>query len=151
MALVRHGKPTPVEVMEEVFKELGEADDVHWILFKHGTFYTFLKSEHPQGPNDDLVAQALDMSSRAILVDQDGGDDVIVYQYKDVWSHPTFVVLSCMRAKIGWVMVGDTAEWPKTEQQEAAIGYACRAAYELDCHENEIQAASFRKGHGVPL
>jgi hypothetical protein len=144
MELVRHVKPTPVEVMEHVFRETGESDDVYWILFKHGTFYTFPKCDYPQGPNDDLLAQVLEMSERAILVDQDGADDVIVYQYRDVWSHPTFVVLSCMRAKIGWVMVGDTDKWPENEQQEAAIGYACRAAYEMDCHENAI----LKKGPG---
>lgn len=147
MALVvRSGKPTPVEVMTEVFRDLGKGDDVHWVLMKHGTFYTFPKSECKKGKEFDgneLLAKVKKMSSDAILSERDDGDHVAVLAYRDLWPHPTYIVLSCLRQAIGWVIVGETPHWAETEQQEAAVGYLARTRYEMDCEENRVVAASW--------
>lgn len=135
------GKPTPEEVVREVFKDLGKGDDVEWVLFKNGTFYTFPKVEAFSG--DDLAAQALQMSQEAELLKHDGADEVSVLPYNDIWTHPTFIVFSCLRQKIGWVIVGEDSVWPETEQQLASVGYAARQRAELDWEENKIIATSF--------
>lgn len=138
------GKPTPVEVMREVFKDMGEGDDCEWVLFNNGTFYTFPKSE--LGANfsgDDLVARALDMSQGVHLLSYDDNDCVTVMPFNDVWTHPTYVVLSCLRQKVGWVIVGESPVWAENEQQEAAVGYLARTRYEMDAQENKVVATSF--------
>ena len=138
------GGPTPVEVMREIFKDLGQPDDVYWVLMKHGTFYTFNKREC--GPNVDkqlLVEQALQLSQDAALVNHDGNDTVQVFSYQDLWSHPTYLVLSCLRQKIGWVVIAEGNKWAETEQESAAVGLVARTRYELDCQESTIVATSW--------
>uniref|UniRef100_A0A6C0BNR5 Uncharacterized protein n=1 Tax=viral metagenome TaxID=1070528 RepID=A0A6C0BNR5_9ZZZZ len=150
MALVVASAPDLVQVTTEVFRHIeptaGKPDDnVHWVLFKNGTFYTFPKSEFPENTlsPDDLVARALDMSKGAELLKYNDNDCVTVLPYRE-FGHPTYVVLSCLRQKIGWVIVGETDKWAETEQQEAAVGYVARTKYEMDCEENVILATSFK-------
>lgn len=146
MALVvRSGKPTPQEVMATVFRDLGEPDDVHWVLLSHGTFYTFPKSEAVANKwtKEDIMDKVTQMCDEATLVSCEDGDSVGVLPYQDMWpNHPTYIVLSCLRQKIGWVVITETEAWAETEQQKAAIGYAARTMYELDCHEKVIVASS---------
>lgn len=143
LAIVRGGKPTQEEVMREVFKDLGQGDDVHWVLFKNGSFYTFPKITGQPVDGDDLAGQALTMSQEAELLKHDGADDVQVLPYRDLWTHPTFVVLSCLRQKIGWVVIGTSDQWPENDDQLASVGYVARTNCELDWKENEIVATSF--------
>lgn len=135
-------KPSPITVMQHEFRDLGKPDDCHWILFSSGTFYTFLKSDCKPFDGDELVAKALDMSSRATLADMDESDCVSYIPLRE-YGHPTFIVLSCLGPRIGWVIVSKSPHWPETEQQEAAVGYLGRTLYELDCKENKIVATSF--------
>jgi hypothetical protein len=133
--------------MTEVFRDMGQPDDAHWVLFQNGTFYTFPKQEFPNlknqpGAGDDLVARALDMSKNAELLKYNDNDCVTVLKYPE-FHHPTYVVLSCLRQKIGWIVIGKTETWADTEQQLAAVGYLARTHYEMDCHENKILATSF--------
>lgn len=141
-------KPTREQVMREIFKDIVvdgvfSDDNVHWVLFEHGTFYTFPKSETQKADGDDLVAQALQMSQDAHLLKYDDNDSVTVLPYNDLWSHPTYLVLSCLRQHIGWIVVAESPEWAHTEQQQAAVGYYARTMYEMDCHENKVVATSF--------
>jgi len=136
-------------VMNEVFRDIEpepgkQNDNMHWVLFKNGTFYTFPKDEHPTETfsGDDLAARALDLSKNAELLKYNDNDCVTVLPYRE-FGHPTYVVLSCLRQKIGWVIVGKTDTWAKTEQEEAAVGYLARTKYEMDCEENQIIATSF--------
>lgn len=148
MSIVKAGPPTPVEVMRTIFKDLPPpegADNCHWVLFNNGTFYTWPKAEvGEQCSGDDLTARALDMSKNAHLLNYDDNDCVSVLPYRDYWAHPTYLVLSCLRQKVGWVIVGESPEWAATEQQEAAVGYLARTRYEMDCQENKIVAASWQ-------
>lgn len=138
-------RPSPIEVMREIFKDLGQPDDVHWVLMKHGTFYTFPKSETSASTFDGnvLLSQALQMSQDAVLINYDDGDVVQVLPYQDLWSHPTYLIFSCLRQKIGWVIVSEGAQWAATEQQLAAVGYLARTRYELDAEQGEIIATSW--------
>jgi hypothetical protein len=131
-------------VISEVFRDLGEPDDCHWVLFENGTFYTFPKSEFPVDTFDanDLVARALEMSDNAELLKYTDNDCVTVLKYPE-FNHPTYVVLSCLRQKIGWIVIGKTNVWAETEQQLASVGYLARTHYEMDCKENKILATSF--------
>lgn len=123
---------------------MGEPDDAHWVLFENGTFYTFPKNEFPiaEEGGDDLVARALEMSKNAELLKYNDNDCVTVLKYPE-FNHPTYVVLSCLRQKIGWIVIGKTDVWADTEQQLAAVGYLARTHYEMDCEENKIKATSF--------
>jgi len=141
--------PNLIQVMSEVFREMGQPDDAHWVLFENGTFYTFPKKDFPadvkwlaEGGGDDLVGRALDMSKNAELLKYTDNDCVTVLKYPE-FHHPTYVVLSCLRQKIGWIVIGKTETWADTEQQLAAVGYLARTHYEMDCQENKILATSF--------
>jgi len=82
------------------------------------------------------------MSSEAELLKYDDNDCVTVLKYPE-FGHPTYVVLSCLRQKIGWIVIGETNVWADTEQAEAAVGYLARARYELDCEEHQVLGTSF--------
>jgi len=139
--------PNVVDVMKEVFRDMDKPDDAHWVLFQNGTFYTFPKVDFPakdsaEFSGDDLVARALDMSKNAELLKYTDNDCVTVLKYPE-FNHPTYVVLSCLRQRIGWIIIGKTDVWADTEQQLAAVGYLARTHYEMDCEENKILATSF--------
>ena len=135
-------KPSVLEVMKEVFKDIGEADDSHWFLLNNGTFYTFKKLEYPSATRESLESVVLDMCAKAALLSYEDNDCVSVYPYKE-WKYPVYVVLSVLRAKIGWIIVGATDQWAETDQQLAAVGYLGRTKYELDNEEHKIVASSF--------
>lgn len=144
MSIVSAGPPNLIQVATEVFRDMGKDDDCHWVLMANGTFYTFPKRDFPDIVRvaDDLVARALDMSKNTELLKYTENDCVTVLDYPE-FGHPTYVVLSCLRQKIGWIIVGKTNEWAKTDQQKAAVGYLARTHYEMDCEENKIIATSF--------
>ena len=142
-------KPTQLEVIQRLLADTPDnlyGDNCHWVLFKNGTFYTFAKTlwtnTGKKFDGDELVAQVLEMSAKAILCDQEAWECVRYLPCRE-YSHPTHVVLSCLGMKLGWVVIGETSVWPSTEQQEAAVGYVARTLYEMDCQENHIVATSF--------
>lgn len=142
--VVRPHVPTPTEVMQEVFKEMGADDDCYWVLMSHGTFYTFPRRDwQNKFDGDEIVGRVLQMCKDAVLSNHDDGDCVTVMEYRDLWTHPTFIVLSCLRQKLGWVVVAESSKWPETEQQSSAVGYLARTHYEMDCHEASIVATNF--------
>ena len=137
------GKPTIVQVARTYFADHGDSNDFHWVLLANGTFYTFPKTElGPDFDRDDLIAQVEEMSSKAVLCDYKDWE-CTTYIPLLQFGYPTFCILSCLRQKIGWLIVGESPVWPKTEQQQAAVCYVGRMKYELDCQENKIIAASF--------
>jgi len=145
MELVSKSVPTPVQVMEFTFRDMDKPDDCHWVLFNHGTFYTFPKRDCKKGKDfsgDELVAKALEMSSKAILCDYKDWDCCGYYPIREL-GHPSYIISSGLGTRLGWVIVGKTEKWPETEQQEAGVCYAARALYELDCQENHVVACSF--------
>lgn len=142
------GVPTKVEVMEELFRDKGDPqDDYYWVLFRHGTFYSVPKSAFAGKifDGDDFVAHVLQMSNDSILSDRDDGDEVAVYALRDLWTHPTFMVLSPLRQALGWVVVADTKDchWPTNDDESKQVGYLARTLYELDCRESSIIATNF--------
>ena len=145
--IVYNSVPTVTRVMEVVFKDLGEPDDVHWILFGNGTFYTFLKTEYGDSTDtNDLLGRALTMCKDATLLSYDDNDCVTVLPYNDQWPHhPVYIVLSTLRARLGWVVIGKTNKWAETDQELASVGYLARTNYELDCEEQNVIATSWRE------
>lgn len=144
-------KPNLIQVITEVFRDMdGATDNCHWVLMRNGTFYTFFKKDHPLHRSadghleggDELVGRVLEMSKAASLLDRDDNDCVTVMPFRE-FGHPVYVVLSCLRQAIGWIMISETDVWAETEQQLAAVGYAARQRYELDCEQNDILATSF--------
>lgn len=146
----KKGVPTKVQVMQEVFRDgagVDADDDYYWCLLSNGTFYSFKKSgwANRTFDGDDLCSQVLQMSEDSILSDHDSGDDVRVIEYRDIWEHPTFVVLSGLGTRIGWVVIAgsNNPRWPETEDESRQVGLCARTLYELDCKESHIVATNF--------
>jgi len=136
--------PTTTEVLTELLRDEGKGDDYHWVLFNNGTFYTFPKKDLARDfSGDDLVAQALEMSKTAHLLNYQDWDCVAVQKIDDIYKHPVYMILSGLRQKIAWIVVGKTEKWAETDQELSAVGYLARTKYEMDCEENKIIATSF--------
>jgi hypothetical protein len=82
------------------------------------------------------------MSKNAHLLNYKDNDCVTIIDYPE-FGHPTYVVLSCLHKKIGWIIIAKDNVWAKTEQQQAAVGYLARTLYEMDCEESHVLATSF--------
>lgn len=135
--------PTTTDLMKVFFADSEHHNDnYHWVLFKHGTFYTWPKVRGITPDYDGLIEEALKLSRECHIIQYKNNDEVGIIEVTEM-GHPCFIVTSCMKQKIGWAIVGQSEKWPETEQQSAAVGYTARAKYELDCHENKIIAASF--------
>jgi hypothetical protein len=132
--------PTSTSVMRHFFADEPDKENFEWILFENGTYYLW-KKEKPLDP-DDMIEEALKMSREAYLIQFKNNDDVGTICLSE-FGHPTYIVMSCLQYKIGWVIVGKTKQWATKDNELAAIGYLARTMYEMDCEQNHIIATSF--------
>lgn len=135
-------RPGAKEVMEYFFAYNQNQENYEWVLFENGTYYLWPKKEGETHDPDDLIEDALKLSREAHLIQYKNNDDVGCIELTE-YGHPTYIVMSCLRYKIGWVIIGHTKEWASNDSQKAAICYLARQRYELDCEQNHIIATSF--------
>lgn len=135
-------KPNADDVMRYFFAYNPEQDNYDWILFENGTYYLWPKKEGQENDPDDMIEETLKLSREAHLIQYKNNDDVGCIPLTE-YGHPTYIVMSCLRHKIGWIIIGHTKEWASNDSQTAAICYLGRQRYELDCEQNHIIATSF--------